>query len=302
MRLLRRRMKIWFKRAGSVLRPIFKTARRKQRLVVMDSETYREHVSFQLSGLNLFVGIGIGIIVLMVLTTLLIAFTPLKGIIPGYSNSEMIEQTYRNAVLLDSLENELSKQERMLMVMNSLLQGDQMPGEETFATMSDKASKVKGGPDVKVVEDSLLRKDFEEQSLAQMPGGEKESQTSMASQLYFPPLKGKVVSQYEVKSQHYGVDISGKLNEIIKSAGNGTVIFAGFTPQTGYVMAIQHPGSTISIYKHNSELLKKEGDIVKAGEPIAYLGNMGASKKGPHLHFELWINGKPVNPLQYVSF
>ncbi|MGD1843594.1 MAG: M23 family metallopeptidase [Thermonemataceae bacterium] len=119
---------------------------------------------------------------------------------------------------------------------------------------------------------------------------------------FFPPIKGIVSEKYNSKAKHYGTDIVSKKNEPIKSVTDGTVILSSWTEDTGNVIAIQHKSNIISIYKHNSVLLKKVGDVVKAGEVVAIVGNTGKFTTGPHLHFELWYNGNPVNPERFISF
>ncbi|MBQ6047196.1 MAG: M23 family metallopeptidase [Bacteroidales bacterium] len=302
LRLLRSKLVALWHKVTVRMRPLVKHANRKQRLVVMDGESYKERFSFQLSAINLFVGIGVGVIVLIILTVLLLAFTPLKGIIPGYANNEIVEQTYRNMAVLDSLETAMQGQERLLAAMTAAIKGEGVPDENSIEADTSQ-QKVQGGPDLHNRADSMLRREMEEPRVAETSTTkESEVQTNAVSQLYFPPIKGKVISTYNARAKQYGVDIAGGYNDIVKATGNGTVFFAGFTVESGYVMVIQHPGDAVSVYKHNSALLKKEGEMVRTGEPIAYLGNTGVRNSGPHLYFELWINGKPVNPLQYISF
>ena len=287
-------------------------AKNNNRFVVMDSQTYREKLSFQLSGINLFVIIGMSMIVLVVITTIIIAFTPLRELIPGYTNTRMMEQAYRNSVQADSLAMVVNAQEQMLADIKDLLLGNdpavrraamqQRPTADTIGSASRAYTHS--------VADSLLRSEVESAdrySFASAGGGDSRETsastgTAVSMQLFFTPLKGKVISPFDPKIKHFGVDIAGVSNEVVKAAMSGTVIFSNFTVETGYVVAIQHAGDYISLYKHNSSLLKREGDVVRAGEPIAFMGNSGEQTTGPHLHFELWLGGKPVNPLQYISF
>jgi murein DD-endopeptidase MepM/ murein hydrolase activator NlpD len=124
----------------------------------------------------------------------------------------------------------------------------------------------------------------------------------MSAYFFFAPLNGYITSTFNPREEHFGVDIVGPENEAIKATLEGTVIFASWTNDNGYVIQIQHPNNIISVYKHNSALLKKVGDYVKAGEPIAIIGNSGENTSGPHLHFELWYNGIPINPQEYIIF
>ncbi|MBQ9474589.1 MAG: M23 family metallopeptidase [Bacteroidales bacterium] len=288
--------------------------KKKQRLVVVDTETLREKLSFELTGINLFVAVGSSLIVLVALTVVLIAFTPLREFIPGYSNAEMVEQTYKNAIVVDSLERQIANQEMLLQNIQSVLMGKD-PAPAAVATAATPSAKPDSVSYTHSKADAELRREVESadnkyQVRGQGSGAAQSQQASanaagtMAtySQLFFTPLKGKVLSSFDPAIKHYGVDIAGPTNATIKAAYSGTVLFANFTVETGYVIAIQHQGNIVSIYKHNSALLKHEGDVVRAGEPIAYLGNSGDLTSGPHLHFELWVASKPVNPLQYISF
>jgi murein DD-endopeptidase MepM/ murein hydrolase activator NlpD len=120
--------------------------------------------------------------------------------------------------------------------------------------------------------------------------------------LFFPPLKGTVTSRFDAPRKHFGIDIVSNANESIKATLDGTVLLSNFTSETGYVIALQHGNNLVSFYKHNSALLKKAGDFVKAGEVIAIIGSSGELSSGPHLHFELWYNGTPLDPLKYIAF
>ena len=126
--------------------------------------------------------------------------------------------------------------------------------------------------------------------------------SEITSYLFFTPVKGIVTNNFDPLNHHYGIDIVAKPNEPVKSILEGTVIFSDWTLETGYTIAIQHQQNMISVYKHNSSILKKTGSFVKAGEPIAIIGNTGELTTGPHLHFELWYNGNPINPRDHISF
>jgi len=152
-------------------------------------------------------------------------------------------------------------------------------------------------------EDSALRTEIESQNQYNIGlYNEDKPQNSIKNFYFFTPLKGTISNNYSLKEQHYGIDIVASPNDAIKATLDGIVILAAWTLETGYVIAIQHQSNLISVYKHNSVLLKKEGMFVKAGEPIAYVGNSGELTSGPHLHFELWYNGNPVDPKEYISF
>lgn len=297
------------------LKTLKKEMGHKQRFVIMDSETFRERWSFQLSARNLFVAVGLSVIVLVVLTTILIAFTSLREYIPGYMQTDLVEQVHKSTATIDSLEQKLYEQDLMLANIKALIMGEEINEKEHKRD----SLKVKPGEDVRSKSDSLLRNEIESQDKYQV-----KSSTSYADNadnldgnhvyvnisdkglptdyLFYTPLKGKVISVFEPHKRHYGIDIAGSENAVIKSVYNGTVLFSDFTLKTGYIIAIQHPNNMISVYKHNSALLKHTGDVVRAGEPIAFIGNTGELTSGPHLHLELWYNGKAINPVEYISF
>jgi murein DD-endopeptidase MepM/ murein hydrolase activator NlpD len=296
----------WLKIKGT---PVSDVIKHKHRFVVMDTDTFKEKFSFQLSGINLFVTVGVTIIVLIVLTTVLIAFTPLREYIPGYTDTEMVEQTYVNAKKIDSLEVVLNNQEWMIATMQAVLRGEQV-GDDFVEAVEDSTSTlavaVKAYKHSK--EDSLLRVDVEnEDNRYQVK--QKASQATVNAEvqpvvthLFYAPLKGNIVAPYNAAERHYGVDISAANNTPVNAAYIGTVLFAGFTAENGYVIALQHPAGVITVYRNNSALLKHQGDVVRAGEPIAYVGTGHKREVGPYLHLEVWVNGSPVNPEEYIAF
>lgn len=292
--------------------PISDVIRHKHRFVVMDTDTFKEKFSFQLSGINLFVTVGVTVIVLILLTTILIAFTPLREWIPGYTNNKMVEQTYTNAKKIDSLETELANQEWLLATMQAVLRGDVL-GTEYEEIKSDSAATLQqlAGAYRHSVEDSLLRREVEEEdnryqvkavaSTTATPQAEAAAPT--IATLFFSPLKGKILAQFNPSAHCNGVDIAASSGQSVNAAYSGTVIFAGFTTEAGYVVMLQHPGNVVSVYSNCSSLLKRQGDVVRVGEPVAYAGISSLHpEQGPYLHFELWMVGNPVNPEEYISF
>lgn len=297
---------LWFRLKGN---PVSDVIKRKHRFVVMDTDTFKEKFSFQLSGINLFVTLGITFIVLIVLTTVFIAFTPLREWIPGYTNTKAVEQTYENARMLDSLEAKLDNQEWMIATLQAVLRGDRLGDEveqleaDSSVTLQQLASTYR-----RSVEDSLLRLEVEQEDSRYQVKDQPESSAatpqaergSTITHLFFTPLKGNVLTPFS--ASHYGVDIAGDASRAVCAAYSGTVVFAGFAAEFGYVIALQHPGNVVTVYRNNGALLKRQGDAVRAGEPIAYVGNSGRRELGAYLHFEIWVNGSPVNPEEYISF
>lgn len=292
--------------------PINDVIRHKHRFVVMDTDTFKEKFSFQLSGINLFVTVGITVIVLILLTTILIAFTPLREWIPGYTNNEMVEQTYSNAKKIDSLETTLANQEWLLATMQAVLRGDVL-GTEYEEIKSDSTATLQqlAGAYRHSIEDSLLRKEVEEEDNRYQVKDVGVATTTQQAEtvaptiatLFFSPLKGKILTPFNPSGRHNGVDIAASSGQSVNASYSGTVVFAGFTTEAGHVIMLQHPGNVVSVYSNCSSLLKRQGDVVRVGEPIAYAGISSLHpEQGVYLHFELWMGGNPVNPEEYISF
>ena len=299
----------WLKIKNSQVSDVIK---HKHRFVVMDTDTFKEKFSFQLSGINLFVTVGITVIVLIVLTTVLIAFTPLREYIPGYTDTEMIEQTYANAKKIDSLERAVADQEWVLATMQALMRGEAL-GAQADSVMADSTSTlaVVAGVYRRSREDSLLRLEVEREdsryqvkAVVRQPTGTASAADMQppVTHLFFAPVKGNIVRPYSSAMRHYGVDIAAASESPVNAAYSGTVVSAGFTAEDGHVIALQHPAGVITVYRNNSALLKHQGDAVRAGEPIAFVGTGTTTELGPHLHLEVWVNGTPVNPEEYISF
>ena len=300
----------WLKIKNSQVGDVIK---HKHRFVVIDNDTFKEKFSFRLSGINLFVFTGVTVIVLIVLTAVLIAFTPLREYIPGYTDTEMIEQTYVYAKKIDSLETALADQEWVVATVQALLRGENM-GAEVDSMMADSAASlsVVAGVYRHSKEDSLLRLEVEsEDNRYEVKSARVQSSGTVASaadmqptvtQLFFAPVKGNVVKPYSTAMRHYGVDIAAASGSPVNAAYSGTVVSTGFAAEYGHVIVLQHPAGVITIYRNNSALLKHQGDAVRAGEPIAFVGTGSTTELGPHLHMEVWVNGMPVNPEEYISF
>lgn len=280
--------------------------RSKYRLVILNDETFEEKLSFRLTRLNVFVLLGTLSIFLIFLTAVIISFTSLREYIPGYMNPEIPKQVYMLQQLSDSLEDKLHNKDIYLQNIKNIIEGKATT--DTIAIAKKKAVNYDTITSLdRSVEDSLLRADYEKQNsyslfLSENEYFYQEDKSSISSFNFFTPLKGTISRNFNLVEKHYGIDIVAGTNEAIKSTLDGTVIFSDWTVETGYVIGIQHKHNILSVYKHNSALLKKTGNYVKAGEPVAIVGESGELSTGPHLHFELWFNGTPVNPKNYMSF
>ncbi|WP_027002267.1 M23 family metallopeptidase [Hugenholtzia roseola] len=204
----------------------------------------------------------------------------------------------------DSLETTLTQQEEYHKRLRSIISGkpiEELIEQEQAQENSGSISPEELGKISK--QDSLFRKEFEEdESESKNNLKNKQEQVEIRNIVFFPPVTGIITNRYQSQTEHYGVDIVAPKNEPIKATAAGTVILASWTQDAGYVIGVQHANELISFYKHNSVLLKSVGETVKAGEPLAIIGNTGELTDGPHLHFELWYAGNPVNPEDFVSF
>jgi murein DD-endopeptidase MepM/ murein hydrolase activator NlpD len=200
---------------------------------------------------------------------------------------------------VDSLTNQVHQKDQYIYNIKQVLTGEKIDNDSLFLN-SDQKPVRKKSESLSAI-DSQFRKEFEGSELSYLTVGSKYSQ-ELEEQYFYSPLEGIVTTKFSVKAEHYGIDIVSKSNDPIKSVAEGTVIFADWTQESGYVIAIQHRGNFISIYKHNSALLKKVGDFVNSGEVIAIIGNTGEFTSGPHLHFELWLNGNPIDPEEFILF
>ena len=276
----------------------------KYRLVFMHDETLEERLTFRLTRLNVFIALGTIIIILIFLTSVLIAFTPLREYIPGYTNIGLRKDLYELQLKTDSIEKDLIKKDLFIGNLKRIVSGEEILDDRALPKDTDTRYS-----DIRLTrsqEDSVLRTEIENQSkysLYQIESAEKANQRSLSlgNLLFFTPIKGVITNEFDADKQHFGIDIVSKRNEAIKSVLNGTVIFSTWTVETGYVIGIQHPQGIVSIYKHNSALLKRAGDIVKAGEAIAIIGETGELTTGPHLHFEVKSSQGNIDPLTVLK-
>ena len=270
----------------------------KYRMSIYRDETYEEVLNLKLTRLNVVLIIGTATLIFLLIVISIIAFTPVRELIPGYPDQNTVRNIHMNDFRLDSLENELEKRDIYFQNIRAIISGE-TPPEYNF--VSDTGVTVVPDLTEKTpVEDSLLRNMVSSRdaySLSMI-----ENNKPVSSVLFFPPVKGIVTNSFNRSMDHYGTDIVAAANEVVKSTLSGTVTLASWTLETGYVIQIQHDNNLISVYKHNAELLKHMGDRVKAGEPIAIIGNSGELTTGPHLHFELWYNGTPLDPEEYITF
>ena len=237
-------------------------------------------------------------LILLSASFLLIYFTPLKEYFRGYTSVELRQNSVENSMKLDSLENLYIMQSNYINSLKDLLSGN-ISYEELDENLSRNDNKI---IELEIVEtnqeDSLLRALVEEEDKYNAFDIQGERFTTVL----FPPVKGGLSSAFDINSKHYGVDIVMPENSPVHSISEGIVVFSEWTSATGFVIIIEHLNGLTSIYKHNSSIVKNQGDRVGTGEIIAFTGNTGELTTGPHLHFELWYQGEPVDPQSYIEF
>ena len=282
-------------------RKLIHRLRSKYRLLLINETSYDERLSVMLSPLNVISMIGLTVFFVAGITILLIVYTPMKEWIPGYPSDLIRKQAYHASNLADSLEIIVNKHRRYNENLKLLLSGE-VPPDSFLLERSDDINYA----DIrfsKSPEDSILRERFEREEQYNIVLNNPEANKKLKeSILFFPPMRGEISGKFDPGIGHLGVDITGTDDEPIMAALEGTVILASWTSETGYVIQLMHRNNLISVYKHNSILLGKVGDQVTAGQPIAIIGNTGEITTGPHLHFELWHDGQPLNPEDFISF
>jgi len=278
----------------------FQRLNHRYRLVVLNDETFEENLSLRLTPLALFILIGAITIIMVMIVTSLIAFTALREYIPGYSDSGARRNLVRLAIKSDSLEKSIIIQNAYMLNISDVLRGD-----IKFDSTQNQPDKNKEYNKLKVAaskNENELRKNIEAQDQYSLSYESETNKDQINNFSFFTPIKGIITSSFKTNDSHYGIDIVGPENDAIKATLDGTVILATWSSETGYTITVQHSNNIVSVYKHNSVLLKKLGDYVDAGEPIAIIGNSGEQTTGPHLHFELWHNGNPIDPQDYMVF
>ena len=271
----------------------------KYRLVILNEDTFEERLSFKLTRLNVFILTSISSIFLIAATILLIAFTPLREYIPGYSSTALKKQALELNYQTDSLQRIITLNEHYFSSIKKVLEGDVSTVDFNRDSIIEAAKLDISEVDLTPTrEDSLLREKVSKEDKYNL----FESATSKVNFVLFPPVSGSISESYNAKEKHFGVDVVVAKDTPIKATSDGTVIFSEWTAETGYVIIIEHSYGLISIYKHNASLTKSQGELVKTGEVIATAGNTGELTTGPHLHFELWSDGYPINPTNFIDF
>ena len=245
----------------------FKNFKSKFKIVIIHPDTYEEKGGFNMSKMKITNMIIIYSLILIALTTCLIFFTSLRELIPGYTDATLDRRVYNMEHRADSIEEVFRQKDQYIENLKRIISDENME----FDSIG-------------------------------MPSVSSSNTISLVDQLFFVPINGLVTNHFNENKKHYGVDVVAQADAVIKATADGTVVFADWSYEGGYVIGIQHHSNILSVYKHNATIMCREGDMVKAGDAIAVLGGGGSTSTGPHLHFELWFKGTPLNPEDYISF
>lgn len=262
------------------IRNWFKSLKEKYHLNLINKDSFAEIYSTQVTKGKFILSLISVLLSIFVLTFCIISFTPIKKMVPGFESDEMHQ--------------ELVAMKKKLMIMDF-----EIAGKLDYAMQIDSILESVSEENIPV---TIQIDTADNQNASVVNTNEKDQQVSLYNYHFYQPVTGIVSQKFNVKSKHYGIDVVSKKNEAIKAALSGKIIVASWTLDEGNVIGIQHQDNLISFYKHNSVLLKRKGDVVKAGEVIAIIGNSGELTSGPHLHFEIWQNGTPLNPSDIISF
>jgi murein DD-endopeptidase MepM/ murein hydrolase activator NlpD len=281
-----------------------KSLKSKFRFVILNDETFEEKFSLILSRTNVWVFASTIAVTLIFFTAAAIIYTPVKYFIPGFGDYRYKSQILRMQAEVDSLQTSMEARAEWLQNITDIASGKL---DSTRPVITKDGNIDKSKIDInKVSELELeLRKEVEEEenfSLSAKGKGSEIAIDEVRQMHLLSPVTGYVTDSFSPLKEHFGIDIAAPNDAPVKATLDGRVISTGWTLETGYVIAIQHTNNLVSFYKHNGRLLKKTGAAVKAGEVIAVVGNTGELTTGPHLHFELWREGKSLNPQDYILF
>lgn len=276
--------------------------RDKYRFSVTNDHTFEEVWRIRLTRYNAFLLISFLLFFIIGGTVMLISFTNLREFIPGYPDVDMRRNILMSAIRLDSLSQELELRDKYFANLNAII-GGKSPVETLV--MQDTTRDYKMISFNTSPEESALRSRIENEERYNLTLGPSQSEpaSSLTGLHFFPPVKGIISGKYDLRSKHYGSDIVTNPKAIVSSALDGTVIFTGWTMETGFVIEVQHQNNIVTVYKHNAAVLKESGDLVRAGEAISVVGDSGELyTSGPHLHFEIWYKGSSLDPEKHILF
>jgi murein DD-endopeptidase MepM/ murein hydrolase activator NlpD len=268
----------------------------RYRLVVMNEDSFEEAAVFNLSRLNIYLILSSIFVVIVAVVCALVIFTPVKEYLPGYEGVKLKKEVIDMKLTLDSLDRELGYADQYYRGIRFAMTGGR---DSSFINESNKAVTLDSVDLDNVSESDLMIRDKVEKEIKyRLFSGETKNELPH----FILPIEGMISSSFNEDDGHFGIDIVAAEESIIKSIYNGMVVFSDWTIENGHVLVIQHDNDYLSVYKHNSQLLRKNGNFVQPGDPIAVIGNTGTHSTGTHLHFELWHKGNAVDPEEYINF
>ena len=277
----------------------FKKLFNDYKVVVSSEDTFEEKFAFKASKINVFVLMLVYSVILISFTVSIVFFTHLRELVPGYSSSDLLNRAIYLTQKTDSLERQIELNNKFYKSIEDVLSGktdefierDSIPidsslNEKNFYSISPNS------------EDSILRNYVDSQDKFNLT----KNELVIENKMFFSPIKGDITQAFNFEENHFAVDIAADTGTPVKSILDGKILFSEWSVDTGHVIIVDHGDNIISVYKHNSKSLKEQNDFVQAGEVIAYSGNQGRLSSGPHLHFELWKNGTPIDPEPLLNF
>jgi len=269
------------------------------KVVISSEDTFEEKFSFKANKINALIIMLVYSIILISFTISIVFFTQLREMVPGYSSTDLLNRAIYLTKKIDSLEQQIALNNKFYKSIEDVLSGnidEFVPRDELSVDSSlTNSDFVTVSPNS---QDSILRKYVENEDKFNLTNNE----LIIENKMFFSPIKGEITQSFNFNENHFAVDIAADIGTPVKSVLDGKIIFSEWSLETGYVVVIDHGENIISVYKHNSKILKEQNDFVQAGEVIAYSGNQGNLSTGPHLHFELWKNGTPIDPEPLLNF
>ena len=269
------------------------------KVVISSEDTFEEKFSFKANKINALIIMLVYSIILISFTISIVFFTQLREMVPGYSSTDLLNRAIYLTKKTDSLEQQIALNNKFYKSIEDILSGniDELVPREELSVDSSLINSdfVTVSPNS---QDSILRKYVENEDKFNLTNNE----LIIENKMFFSPIKGEITQSFNFNENHFAIDIAADIGTPVKSVLDGKIIFSEWSLETGYVVVIDHGENIISVYKHNSKILKEQNDFVQAGEVIAYSGNQGNLSTGPHLHFELWKNGTPIDPEPLLNF
>ena len=277
----------------------FKKLFNDYKVVVSSEDTFEEKFAFKASKINIFVLMLVYSVILISFTISIVFFTQLRELVPGYSSSDLLNRAFYLTQKTDSLERQIELNNKFYKSIEDVLSGKTDEFIERDNIPIDSSLNQKNLFSIfPNSEDSILRNYVDSQDKFNLT----KNELVIENKMFFSPIKGDITQPFNFEENHFAIDVAADIGTPVKSILDGKILFSEWSVDTGHVIIVDHGDNIVSVYKHNSKSLKEQNDFVQAGEVIAYSGNQGSLSSGPHLHFELWKNGTPIDPEPLLNF